>query len=155
MSKAKQLTVTEVIQFPEQAFSSGQLKELKLPMYNTKISAGFPSPADDYIESKQDLNELLVKNPVATYFLRVSGDSMINAGIHSGDVLVVDKSLEAVEGKIVIAEVDGELTVKRLSKIKGKFFLVAENPDYKPISINPESTFQIWGVVTYVIHQPQ
>ncbi len=128
--------------------------ELELPFYLSKVSAGFPSPCDDFIDSKINLAAMLVKNPMATYFVRVSGNSMIGAGIYSGDILVVDRSVEAQEGKIVIAEIDGELTVKRLERIQSKLFLVAENPDYLPIEVNPESEFQIWGVVTYVIHKP-
>lgn len=146
------LKVTEVI---TNINLNEALPAMKLPFYTSSVSAGFPSPADDYIESRQDLNQLLVKNPIATYFLKVSGNSMINAGIHSGDVLVVDKSIEAREGRIVIAEVNGELTVKRLEKIKNKLYLLAENPDYEPILVDSDCEFQIWGVVTYVIHKPE
>ncbi|MCR9192834.1 MAG: translesion error-prone DNA polymerase V autoproteolytic subunit [Gammaproteobacteria bacterium] len=126
---------------------------MEIPLYANKVSAGFPSPADDYMECKLDLNTHLIKHPAATFFLRVSGDSMLNAGIHSGDMLVVDKSLEARDGKIVIAAINGELTVKRLKKIKAKVQLVPENPDYPIIDITAEQDVVIWGVVVHVIHQ--
>jgi DNA polymerase V len=143
------MKAVNVIKFKEPS------EECKLPLFTVSVQAGFPSPADDYYENKLDLNELLVKNKVATYFVRVAGDSMVNAGIHSGDILVVDRSLEATEGKIVIAEVNGELTVKRMERIKGSLCLVAENEAYEPIPITAETQFQIWGVVTYAIHKPQ
>ena len=124
----------------------------KPPMYGESVCAGFPSPADDYIEAKLDLNEFLVKHPAATFFVRAVGDSMIGAGIHSGDILVVDRALEATEGKVVIAVVDGELTVKRLRRIEGKLCLAPENPEFPPIEVDEESGLEIWGVVTAVIH---
>ncbi|HNR64262.1 MAG TPA: translesion error-prone DNA polymerase V autoproteolytic subunit [Thermotogota bacterium] len=123
-----------------------------IPMAGSKISAGFPSPADDYMEVGLDLNEELIKNPAATYFVRVSGDSMIDAGIHDHDILIVDRSIEAREGKIVIAILDGELVVKRLQRVKDQLFLVPENKKFRPIPIHPESDFLIWGTVTNVIH---
>ncbi|MBP6961288.1 MAG: translesion error-prone DNA polymerase V autoproteolytic subunit [Thermotogae bacterium] len=124
----------------------------RIPMAGSKISAGFPSPADDYMEVGLDLNEELIKNPAATYFVRVSGDSMIDAGIHDHDILIVDRSIEAREGKIVIAILDGELVVKRLQRVKDQLFLVPENKKFRPIPIHPESDFLIWGTVTNVIH---
>jgi DNA polymerase V len=123
------------------------------PLFLCGVSAGFPSPADDYIDRLLDLNELLIKNPPATYFVKVAGDSMIGAGINDGDTLIVDRSLEATNGKIVIAAVQGELTVKRLVKTNGACRLVAENADYTPLEITEESQCEIWGVVTSVIHQ--
>lgn len=123
------------------------------PLLLCGISAGFPSPADDYIDRLLDLNELLIKNPPATFFVRVAGDSMTGAGINDGDILIVDRSIEAANRKIVIAVVNGELTVKRLLKGKNTFRLVAENPDYRPLELNEESQCEIWGVVTSVIHQ--
>lgn len=125
---------------------------LEIPLYANKISAGFPSPADDYLECKLDLNAHLIKHPAATFFLRVSGDSMQNAGITSGDLLIVDKSLEAQDGKIVIAALNGELTVKRLSKKAGRVQLVPENQAYPIIDVTEEQDLIIWGVVTHVIH---
>jgi DNA polymerase V len=123
------------------------------PLFLCGISAGFPSPADDYIDRLLDLNELLIKNPPATFFVRVAGDSMTGAGINNGDTLIVDRSIEAANGKIVIAVVNGELTVKRLVKSNNSYRLIAENPNYAPLEINEESQFEIWGVVTSVIHQ--
>lgn len=124
----------------------------QLPLYGCKVAAGFPSPADDYIEAKLNLNELLVKHPAATFFLRVSGDSMIGAGIHDGDILVVDKSLLPTVDKVVIAALDGQLTVKRLKKKGQQWYLAAENPAYPSIKINELSDTIIWGVVTTVLH---
>lgn len=124
-----------------------------IPIYGHKVAAGFPSPADDYVEGKLDLNEHLIPHKEATFFLRVAGDSMINAGIQSGDLLVVDRSIEPGNGKIVIAAVDGELTVKRLSLKRGKTWLMPENSAFSPIEIKDEQEMVIWGVVTSVIHQ--
>lgn len=124
----------------------------KIPLYSSTVRAGFPSPADDYIETMLDLNEYLIKHPAATFFVKASGESMINAGIHSGDILVVDRSLEATHGKIVIVALNGELTVKRLSRQHGQVKLVAENPDFPAIDISDEYDVVIWGVVTSVIH---
>lgn len=126
---------------------------LPLPLYLSAISAGFPSPAEDYIDKRLDLNEHLIRNPAATFFVRVEGDSMRDAGVASGDILIVDRAAEARNDSIVVAALDGELTVKRLCKKHGRLFLVPENPDYKPIEIYPEASFQVWGVVTYIIHK--
>ena len=115
--------------------------------------AGFPSPAEQYIEQALDLNELLVKHPAGTFFVRVAGDSMIQAGIFPGDILVVDRAEEAVDGSIVIAAVDGEFTVKYLRHTYNGIQLIAGNPDYKPITFTGESELQIFGVVTSAIHQ--
>jgi DNA polymerase V len=122
------------------------------PVFMAPVTAGFPSPAEDYIEGKLDLNEHLVKHPAATFFVRVTGDSMLDAGIHPGDILIVDRSLEAADKKVVIAVVEGELTVKRIRLINEKIVLMPENENYKPLQINKETDFEIWGVVTNVIH---
>ncbi|MGM0381383.1 MAG: LexA family protein [bacterium] len=127
--------------------------DLELPVAEASCPAGFPSPADDYMEDKLDLNEHLIENPAATFFVRVSGTSMKNAGIHDGDILIVDRSLEARHGKVVIAVVDGELSVKRLRLEAGDPVLEPENPDYESIKINRENDLRIWGVVTTVIHE--
>ena len=127
-------------------------KPIRRPLFLTRISAGFPSPADDYIEQGLSLDEHLVQRPEATFFLRVQGDSMIGAGIHDGDLLIVDKSLTAQHNSIVIAEIHGELTVKRLHHLNGDIALLAENPAYKTIPINEASQLVIWGVVTNVVH---
>ncbi len=134
-------------------YSFEKRKTLKLPYFRTKISAGFPSPAGDYEERHLDLNEFLVKHPSATFFIKVSGDSMIGAGIHSGDLLIVDRSLEPSNNKIAIAVLHGEFTVKRILKKKDKLFLLPENPEFRPIEVTPEMNCEIWGIVTFVIHQ--
>lgn len=126
---------------------------LSCPLYSSTVQAGFPSPADDYIESHLDLNEHLIKHPASTFFLISSGDSMKDAGIQSGDLLIVDKSVTATHGKIVIAAINGELTVKRLSQIAGRVQLLPENKNYQPIDITESNDLVIWGVVMYVIHQ--
>ena len=123
-----------------------------IPLFVSRIPAGFPSPADDYIDSSLDLNELLVRHPSATFFVRVSGDSMVEAGINSGDILIVDRAEAAVSGRIVIASLDGELTVKRFLRNGGEVYLAAENCSYDPIRVSPEMDFEIWGVVVHVIH---
>lgn len=127
-------------------------KECELPIFMESVSAGFPSPADDYIDNKLDLNEFLIKNPSATFFVRVTGDSMVNAGIYSGDILVVDRSMEAKNGHVIIAVIDGELLVKRLRQTKKKIFLYPENSNFTPIEITSQMNFEVWGVVTNVIH---
>jgi len=125
----------------------------RIPLYGHSISAGFPSPADDYIEDRLDLNQLLVSNQPATFFLRVKGDSMINAGIHDGDIIVVDRSVQPVDRSVVVAVVDGELTVKRLIMRSGTAELHAENPKYAPIRFQDGQELTIWGVVTSAVHQ--
>jgi DNA polymerase V len=123
-----------------------------LPVYLERVPAGFPSPAGDYMEGKLDLNQHLVRHPAATFFVRVTGDSMIGKGIHSGDLLIVDKSLDPKDGSIVIAALDGELTVKQLEKRNGKFRLLPANKNYEPLEVSERQSFEIWGVVTNVIH---
>lgn len=124
--------------------------KLTLPKFGHKVRAGFPSPADDYIETWLDLNEHLIKHKDATFFVQASGDSMKGAGIFDGSLLVVDRSLEAKNGDIVIAVVDSELTVKRLEKRRGRIRLIAENPDFQPIEFKDGQELTIWGVVTSV-----
>ena len=125
----------------------------ELSLINENISAGFPSPAEDYIDQILDLNEYMIKNLSTTFLIRVSGDSMINAGIYNGDILVVDRSLEPANNKIIIGVIDGEFLVKRIIKKSGKLFLQAENDMFKPIEINSDSDFKVWGVVTFAIHK--
>ena len=125
---------------------------LSLPLFTGKVAAGFPSPADDYVEKNLDLNELLVQKPAATFFVRAQGESMLGAGIHPNDILVVDRSLEAIPGKVVICAINGELTVKRLERVNEQWQLKAENPAYADIVIHDELELVIWGVVTNVIH---
>ena len=127
-------------------------RRVPLPLFVGKVAAGFPSPADDYVEKTLDLNELLVQKPAATFFVRAQGESMLGAGIHPNDILVVDRSIEPVSGRIVICALNGELTVKRLERDNEQWQLKAENPDYPDIAIHEELEMVIWGVVTNVIH---
>lgn len=127
-------------------------KGYSLPLCSSTVQAGFPSPADDHIEHTLDLNQYLIKHPAATFFVKVSGDSMLNAGIHPGDILIVDRSLTPQHGKIVVAAVDGNLTVKRLHIQHGKTQLLPENPAFDPIDVCEDSHVTIWGVVTNVLH---
>jgi len=125
---------------------------MPLPLFSGKVAAGFPSPADDYVEKNLDLNELLVQKPAATFFVRAQGESMLGAGIHPNDILVVDRSIEPVPGKIVICALNGELVVKRLKRQAGRWMLGSENPAYRDIVLREEMDTVIWGVVTTVIH---
>jgi DNA polymerase V len=124
----------------------------KLPLFLVPVSAGFPSPAEDYIEGTLDLNQHLIKNPAATFFVKVSGSSMIDAGIHDGDMLIVDRSLQAADKNVVIAVVNGELAVRRICTEGGRLALIAENRDYHSLQVEEEMGFEVWGVVTNVIH---
>ena len=126
---------------------------LAIPLFAHSIHAGFPSPADDYVSESLDLNEHLIAHKEATYFLRATGQSMVGAGIHDGDLLVVDRSLTPRHRAVVIAVVDGEFTVKRLYKRAGRIRLLAENPDYPSIEFADGQELEIWGVVTSVIHR--
>ena len=125
---------------------------LALPLFAGKVSAGFPSPADDYVEKSLDLNQFLVQKPAATFFVKAQGDSMLGAGIHHNDILIVDRSIEATPSKIVVCALNGELTVKRLIRKADTWWLQAENPAYPNIPIQDELDMVIWGVVTNVIH---
>jgi DNA polymerase V len=122
-------------------------------LFEGRVSAGFPSPAADYEENKLDLNKYLVKHPAATFFVRVIGDSMVGASISCGDLLIVDRSLEPRDKSVIIAVVNGELTVKRIRIRKGKIALVPENEKYPDQEIAEDTDFEVWGVVTSVIHQ--
>ncbi len=125
--------------------------ELKIPFIKEGVSAGFPSPAADFMETNIDLNKELSENPLATFYIKVKGNSMIDAGINDKDVLVVDRSLEPQNNKIAICFIDGEFTVKRILIEKESLYLVPENPNYPPIKITEENELIIWGIVTYVI----
>jgi DNA polymerase V len=125
--------------------------ELKIPFIKEGVSAGFPSPAADFSENNIDLNKELSENPLATFYIKVKGNSMIDAGINDKDVLVVDRSLEPRDNKIAICFVDGEFTVKRIKVEKDCLYLMPENPNYKPIKVTEENQLIIWGIVTYVI----
>ena len=124
-----------------------------LSLFGHRVAAGFPSPADDYVEDRLDLNELLIQHQEATYFLRVKGDSMVGAGIHPGDLLVVDRAIHAQDGHVVVAEVNGELTVKRLRQVAGVPELHPENPVYPVIRFQEGEDLRIWGVVTSAVHR--
>lgn len=124
----------------------------ELGLFMVPVSAGFPSPAEEYLEGTLDLNKLLIRRPAATFFVRVVGDSMTGAGIHSQDLLVVDRSLEPTSGRVIIAVLNSELTVKRLQISPTGVYLVAENQLYQPIAVTEAMQFEVWGTVTYVIH---
>ena len=126
--------------------------KIPIPISLCRVEAGFPSPADDYMEGDLDLNEHIIKHPAATYFVRATGDSMTGAGIFPGDLLIVDRSLKPVHGRVIIAELDGELVVKRLFKKNGRTALISENDDYPPIELREGNEMQVWGVVAHVLH---
>lgn len=132
-------------------FSANTQTEVVLPVLETGISAGFPSPAMDFIDASIDLNRHLIKHPSATFFGRVKGDSLKNAGISDGDLLVIDRSLEPTNGKIAVCYIDGEFTAKRIRISAKELFLVPENEKYPPIRVTQDNTFLIWGIVTHVI----
>ena len=138
----------DIIEVPEPS-----LERLLLPLFSYLVPAGFPSPATDHLEGLFDLNRLLLRHPDATYLLRVSGESMAGAEIHTGDLLAVDKHMEADHNHIVVAVVHGECTVKRLVREGGKWWLKPENPAFKPYEITDTDELRIWGVVTHVVHE--
>lgn len=125
--------------------------EVKISMIPDGVSAGFPSPAQDFMENNIDLNKELSENLLATFYIKVAGNSMVDAGIDDKDILVVDRSLEPADKKIAICFVDGEFTVKRLKLEKDCLYLMPENSNYEPIKVSEENNFIIWGIVTYVI----
>ena len=131
----------------------GREEEVNVPFLSLRVPAGSPCPTDQYIEESINLNKVLIKKPQATFCIRVIGDSMIDAGINEDDILIVDSSLEAIHNKIVVAAVDGELTVKRLHYKENKVMLCPENVRYSPIQLENKD-LNVWGVVTFVIHQP-
>ena len=125
----------------------------KVPMFGDSVSAGFPSPAEDYLDLDLNLHDYLVQNPAATFCVRANGDSMIDANIKSGDVMVVDRALDPTNNSIVLAVLDGEFTVKRIKKSSDKLYLMPANENYQPIKVTSDIDFQIWGVVTFIIHK--
>jgi DNA polymerase V len=149
-SKSYDKAKTPVI--PEIIFPDIRGKK-KLNLYASHIPAGFPSPAEDFMEKRLDLNDYLVKNQASTFLVRVRGNSMKNAGISDGDLLVIDRSVEPSDGKIVLGILNGEFTIKRIVKREKKLILTPENKDFKSIEITEEMDFQIWGVVTFSIHK--
>lgn len=131
---------------------------IRLPLFSSRVAAGFPSPADDLLESHLDLNRYLISQPAATFFMRFEGEPMLESGLRQGDLLIVDRSVEVTEQKIVVASVDGDLGIRRVSRNRRRLQLLSENPDCQLISITEDTEFQIWGVVTYVIramHSPR
>ncbi|WP_040252392.1 LexA family protein [Psychroserpens mesophilus] len=143
----KFLTPKNALEF----YTPDETQSLEIVLAQTGISAGFPSPADDFKEYKISLDKTLVRNKEATFYARVSGQSMIGAGLDDGDLLVVDKSLEPVHNKIAVCFIDGEFTVKRLKVTSEGVYLQPENPVYDSILVTESSDFQIWGIVTHVI----
>lgn len=122
----------------------------KIPLVEG-IRAGFPSPAEDYTEPTLDLNRYVIKNPASTFYARITGDSMVGADIHDGDIVVIDKSLEPQDGNIAVCFIDGEFTLKQIKLDKGKLLLMPANPKFLPIEITEDNHFVVWGIVTYVI----
>ena len=145
--KTKQTHTSKLIEL----YSVAESTAIELPIIEEGISAGFPSPAGDFLDAKIDLNKELIKSPSTTFFGRVRGDSMIGAGLGDGDLLIIDKSLEPKNGRIAICYIEGEFTCKRIKIERNEVWLVAENKLYKPIKINKEDDFLIWGIVTNVI----
>jgi DNA polymerase V len=146
--KAAKVVLVDAAVLPEDAS-----QREALPLFLSPVAAGFPSPAEDYLDRKLDLHEHLVRNHAATFFARAAGDSMIQAGIHEGDLMVVDRSLTPGNGSVVIAAVGGELTVKYLSRRNGRVWLVPANDEYPALDITEQEDAVIWGVVTYAIHK--
>lgn len=133
-------------------YSADTTTDLPLPLAEG-IKAGFPSPAQDYIDLAFDLNKELVKNPSSTFYGRVRGNSMVDEGINDGDILVIDKSLPPADGRKAVCYIDGEFTLKTIRIRKDGIYLMPANPDYKPIKVTEENDFVVWGIVTYVIHK--
>lgn len=134
-----------------QIFPANIADDTWIPLAGQGISAGFPSPADDFLDNSIDLNKVVIKNPNATFYGRVSGDSMIDAGLSDGDLLVIDKSLEPSDGKIAVCFIDGEFTVKRIKMGVDCCYLMPANKHYKPMRVTEENAFVVWGIVTTVI----
>ena len=134
-------------------FRTESEKKRITPFFLDSVSAGFPSPATDYMETKLDLNEHLIKRPTATYIVKAKGPSMNDAGISSGDLLIVDRSINPRNNSIVIASIFGDLTVKKIKKRDQSLFLISANSEYPSIQIKEEMECFVWGVVTYVIHK--
>jgi len=142
----KRIVLTPNLEF----FMPEEESDLNVPLLG-EVRAGFPSPAGDYMELRLDLNRELVRNPDATFYARVRGKSMIHAGLDEGDVLVIDRSLEPVSGKIAVCYVDGEFTVKRIRIEKDVCWLLPANDDFEPIRVTADNDFIVWGIVSYVI----
>ena len=133
-------------------FFNAKISHIKLPLYGSTVSCGFTSPAEDHVENQLSLDDYLVPNPDATFFVRASGDSMTGAGIFDGDLLIIDRSIEVKSNQIVLAVLDTEFTVKRFLKAENKITLKAENQKFKDIVVSKNQHFMVWGVVVHVIH---
>lgn len=147
--KFKYLNTNKKLQF----YSIEDVDLNNVPLYGDTVPAGFPSPADDYLDMDLNLHDYLVQHPSATFCVRAVGDSMVDAGIHSSDVMVVDRALNPKNNDIVLAVVNGEFTVKRIKKSENELYLMPANDNYRPIKITEEMNFQVWGVVTFIIHK--
>lgn len=132
-------------------FNPDQTTRLEIPLFENGISAGFPSPADDFLDTSIDLNKELIQNKSTTFFARVKGSSMIGAGINDGDLLIIDKSITPKSDDIAVCFIDGDFTVKRIDIAKDIIWLIAENKAYKPIKVTADNDFTIWGIVTNII----
>lgn len=124
-----------------------------IPLYGDAVPAGFPSPADDYLDMDLNLHDYLVQHPSATFCVKAIGDSMVDAGIKSSDVMVIDRALTPKNNDIILAVVDGEFTVKRIKKNDDELYLIPANENYRPVKITEDMDFQVWGVVTFIIHK--
>ena len=147
--KLRQLHKLELLEF----FTPSINSSINIPLFEGGVSAGFPSPAQDFSEHSIDLNLALIKNPASTFFTKVSGDSMKDLGIFNGDLLVIDKSLDPVDGKIAVCFIDGEFTLKKINLDKDSCWLMPANENYKPIKVTEENDFIVWGIVTYSIKE--
>ena len=133
-------------------YRASKKSKLSINLYSSSIEAGFPSPADDHLDISLDLNKYLIKHPASTFYIYVKGDSMVDDGIYSGDIMIVDKSLNPKSNDIIVAVINGDFTVKKLYKNNNKIFLIPANKKYELIPITDEMDFEIWGVVTHTIH---
>ena len=145
--KPAQIHKTKTLEF----FSVSTELALDLPLTETGIHAGFPSPAEDFTDISIDLNRELIKNPSATFYARVKGNSMIDAGIHDGDLIIIDKSMEPSDGKIAVCFIDGEFTIKRIKVERDCCWLMPANEEFSPIRVTEENDFLVWGIVIHVI----
>jgi DNA polymerase V len=147
--KFKYLNTSEKLQF----YAIEEASFDDVPLYGDSVPAGFPSPADDYLDMDLNLHDYLVQHPSATFCVRAIGDSMVDAGIQSSDVMVIDRALTPKNNDIILAVVNGEFTVKRIKKSEDELYLMPANENYKPMKIAEEMNFQVWGVVTFIIHK--
>ena len=145
----KHLKNTDTLEF----FTIDENSLSAIPLFSDSVQAGFPSPAEDHMDMDLNLQDHLIQNPSATFCVRAVGESMKDAGIKSGDIMIVDKSLEPKNRSIVLAVIDGEFTVKRVNMNENELYLIPENSNFSPIKITQEMDFQVWGVVTYIIHK--